>query len=520
MPLADLSRSILLLVVAFAASALSTRHAIGGLDEALLGVENRLEEETATSAHRADSSIYRRAVGEVQAPVVTPLPAPESQVLGLEECLLLAFANNDEIKQARQEMFAVGGTALIARSRFLPAAEVIGQYEHFRNFGSTDPHEDASGVRAEIRQRILEYGKDNPTDIALRSDQRDALFGYEDTVASVLSETRRAFFFVGLKDEQIATREKLLQEFKKQHEIKKERMAADNLSVKVDVLTARLNVLNEETRINPLTRQQFNRKVELLRLIGLPVRTDLVRFETGEDDFGLSDFDGDWATDVALAKSTEVALARAQVAEQERALAQLRYEYVPDMRLTTGYQDEDGRVGADLSNSSDTWALDLVGQPQAFDEGGTLGLFGDGISLSGPEPGWFAGLQVRIPLFEGNSRKGRRIREEAKLESLRAALGDAKAIVEIRVRQSYQLLVEQKYRVELEQERVGIAKERFRIKEQLKEIGKITDDELETFRTQFFNSQDSLFREQESLIEGQEDLRVAMRYFEPVEGAK
>ena len=92
MPLADLSRSILLLVVAFAASALSSRHAIGGLDEALLGVENRLEEETATSPHRADSSIYRRAVGEVQAPVVTPLPAPESQVLGLEECLLLAFA--------------------------------------------------------------------------------------------------------------------------------------------------------------------------------------------------------------------------------------------------------------------------------------------------------------------------------------------------------------------------------------------------------------------------------------------
>ena len=106
------------------------------------------------------------------------------------------------------------------------------------------------------------------------------------------------------------------------------------------------------------------------------------------------------------------------------------------------------------------------------------------------------------------------------MESLRAALGDSKAIVEIRVRQSYRLLVEQKKRVELEQERVGIAKERLRIKEQLKEMGKITDDELETFRTQFFNSQDSLFREQESLIEGQEDLRAAMRYFEPVEGAK
>ena len=50
-------------------------------------------------------------------------------------------------------------------------------------------------------------------------------------------------------------------------------------------------------------------------------------------------------------------------------------------------------------------------------------------------------------------------------------------------------------------------------KEKLRDIGKITDDELETFRNTFFTAQDSLFTQQETLIERQEDLRLAIRFF-------
>ncbi len=56
-------------------------------------------------------------------------------------------------------------------------------------------------------------------------------------------------------------------------------------------------------------------------------------------------------------------------------------------------------------------------------------------------------------------------------------------------------------------------KERFSIKEKLRDFGKITDDELETFRNTFFAAQDSLFDQQEKLIEHQEDLRLAIRFF-------
>jgi hypothetical protein len=213
-----------------------------------------------------------------------------------------------------------------------------------------------------------------------------------------------------------------------------------------------------------------------------------------------------------------VALADAVVAEQGRVLDQLRYEYVPDLRFRSGYQDENGTIGADLLNQDQTWGLDVFGQPKApgSKESRTqsLGVFGDEMSIGGPDPGWFAGLQLRVPITEGGARKGRQIQAKATLNSFKAALEDQKDRIELRVRQSYKFLAEQKYQVDLAQENVNIENQRFLIKTELRDVGKITDDELETFRGLFFSAQDRLFSEQEQMIESQEDLRFAIRYFQ------
>jgi outer membrane protein TolC len=488
-------------------------HASGEFDKPLVQVERRLSEETETSPDEANSLTYRRAIGELPARTVSPREMKAQYALTLDECLRLAFANSNEIEQARQRILAVGGSELIARSRFLPSIEIVSQYERFRDFGWANATDDASAVSAQISQRILEYGKDNPLDVSLRAEQRDALFTYENQVATVFSQVRKAFFFIKLKEDQIATRQELLKGFEKQHETKQQRMEAGNLSVKMEVLTARLNVLNERTRINTLERQRFNRKMDLLRLIGLPVGADQVGFEGRIDRFGLDGFDMDEMIGLALAQSSEVALVQAVVAEQQRVLDQIRYEYFPDLRLTGGYQDEDGRVGAGLINENDTWGLDVVGQPQTFNNAPTLGLFQRETALPGPDPGWFAGVQLRIPLFEGRAREGRRIRARTAVGRLSAALDGTKGRIELGVRQSYKFLMEQKFQVELAYENVNIERERFSIMEKLKDVGKITYDELETFRRSFFTAQDMLFREQEALIDQQEDLRLAIRYF-------
>jgi outer membrane protein TolC len=487
------------------------------LDPSLIQVEQRLEEETKMDPAEPNSIIYLRAVGERPSRSVSPRQMKAKRILTLEECLQLALISNNEVKQARQQILAVGGSKLINNSRFLPTIELISQYEHFRNFQSGNNTDDTHTISAKISQRILEFGKDNPLDLSLRAEQRDALFSYEIRIANIFSLVRRAFFFIKLKEQQIATRNELREQFKKQYEIKVQRMEAGNLSVKMEVLTARLNMLNEEIVINALKRQRFNRKMELLRFIGLPVGADQVEFEGQMDNFGLGDFDIEGMICLALAQSSDVALAEAILTEQQRLLDQLRFEYAPDLRISGGYQAENGKIGADLINDDDTWGLDIFGQPKVpglkEERTQNLGLFGNEISLNGPDPGWFAGLQLRIPIIEGRAREGRRIEARAILTSLKADLEDRKDLIELAVRQNYQFLTEQEFQVQLAQINVNIENERFIIKTELRDVGKITDDELETFRRLFFNAQDEFFRQQEEMIISQENLRLVIRYF-------
>jgi outer membrane protein TolC len=487
------------------------------LDASLSRIEQRLQEESKVSPSEPNSLIYLRAIGKRPARTVSPREMKDAKVMTLEQCLQSAFTSSNEIKQAREQILAVGGSKLINNSRFMPSVELISQYEHFRNFGSDNNTDDATSISAKISQRIFEFGKDNPLDINLRRDQRDVLFNYENVIASVFSQVRRAFFFIQLKEQQIATRRQLLEQFEKQHEIKKQRMEENNLSTKMEVLTAYLNVLTERSAINALEREKFNRTVDLLRLIGLPVGADKVEFEGQMDNFALGEFDMDGMILLALAQSSQVALAEAYVAEQQRVLDQLRYEYVPDLRASTGYQDENGTIGADLLNEDDTWGFDIFGQPkmpgQKESRSQSLGIFGNEVNLGGPDPGWYAGLQLRIPITEGGERKGRQIQARALLNGFKAALEDQKDRIESTVRQRYNFLTEQKLKVDLEQENVDIESQRFAIQEQLRDVGQIDDDALERFRENFFRTQDGLFREQEDLIQRQEDLRLAIRFF-------
>jgi len=483
-------------------------------------VEQRLGEETAPSASEPNSLAYRRAIGEEPARHVLPREMTEPRVLSLPECLQLAFTNSNEIKQFRERMFFEGGEKLITNSRFLPTINLVSQYERLQAFEGEDRSRDASWTGATIRQTILEWGKDNPFDVTLRNDQRRALLDYENRVADVFSRVRRAFLVIRLKEQQIAARQELLKQFEAQAQTKQERMDAGNLSVKIEVLTARLNVLNTRVRINQLEREKFSRKTELLRLVGLPVGADRVEFTGTMDRFGLEGFDMEGMIRLALAQDSELAFREAVFAEQGRALQQLRYEYFPDLRFTGGYQDESGRVGAEVRNDNGrgTWGLDVVGEPRiagsSDSDDGRLGLFGPGVSLDGPHPGWFAGVQLGIPLVEGGARTGRAIKARANWRSARAAAEDRKDMVELAVRQGHMVLSEQKFQMDSAQENVNLEKERFQIEEELRDAGKITDDQLETFRTGFFAAQDSLFAQQEQLVQRQEDLRLSIRYFE------
>ncbi len=481
----------------------------------LAQVKSRLAQESQDDWTEPNSPVFLRAMGQrkVSQELQSEISAPKT--LLLSQCLQKAFVRNNQIKQVREGIFGLGGSQLIAGSRFLPSVNIVTQLERELNQAS-DQSVSLATMGAVVQQRLLEYGKDHPLDVALRREQRDALFAYENTVAHVFSNVRRAFYIVLLKQAQIETRQDLLAQFQKQYERKQKRLEAGNLSIKIEVLTARLNVLNEQTRINRLQRQLFNRKMTLMHLIGHPVGADTVTFQGESDAFGLELFDMDQMISLALAQSTQVSLAELLVTEQSRVLDQLKYEYFPDLRMTAGYQNSNTRMGLTLNNQNDTWGLDAVGQgglSESRRDMDGLGYFSQETSLDGPDTGWFTGVQARIPIFEGRARQGRRIQNKTYLLRLRAALADSKEIIELQVRSAYRLLVEQQFQVTLAQENVAIEKERFSIQEQLRDVGRIDDDAFERFRENFFQAQDALFQQQEILIEQQEDLRQTIRIY-------
>ena len=425
--------------------------------------------------------------------------------VSLADCLVASLEFNDRLRAGRAVVRSMGGEELIAQSRFLPRLTYDLTASVAQNVGQH------VGMGGEAIQTLLEFGKDNPIDVSLRSRQRRALFGYERDVAEVLSEVRVRFFTVLLRKGQLAERRKLRSEFLSRH---KEMVTLENERrvPEVDVLTARLNVLNEEARINALEKEILRQKMDLLHAAGLPV---------GKVDFELAgaavafDVAPDESVDVAFRRSTRIAQARAVVWERDRVVRQLIWEYFPQFRMQGGYHGSDGAVAVDLESNDNVYGMNAFAERQVDPwNNNTFSPYSRW--LGADRSGWRWAVDLQLPIFTGLERTGRYRRDRALLDQDRHLLCDEIWKTELGVRKAYQTMLEQARQTEILAETVQISRKRLQVQEQLKELGKISDNELETFRQQFFSDQDDYFEQQIRLMQAQERLRLAMRYFEPV----
>jgi outer membrane protein TolC len=433
--------------------------------------------------------------------------------LEMPDALLIALDNNNEVLAGRAELKAIGGQELVTRARWSPRVNYILETQQVQRPGDRPFERSATDHLFRLSQTLFEFGRDNPNDVLLRGQQRDAMFGYEDIVRRVLSDVRRVYFTLILRQEQIAERRGLLAEFKKRFDEVLE-LEKVNRMREADVLTARLNVLNEELRINNLERELARQKIELLRLLGMPVDLSELRVSGPIEYF---DIQLERAIDLALLRSTRVARSRAVVWEQVRLARQIKWENMPAVSARAGYSADHGATGVELDrDATGNYRVGgfVEGRPDERDVDRLL-------PPIGPFPfdddqGWFARVFLDVPIFTGGEREGKKIREYARLERANHELREAVRSVEAEVGAALQTLRERRYEVSIAQERVQISRQRLRIQEKLKELGRIRDDELETFRDRFFADQDEYFRQQTLLIEAQEELRAAMRYFEPL----
>ena len=430
----------------------------------------------------------------------------DMQPLSLAECMIFGLNFNDSIQAKRAEIQALGGQRLVVQSRFLP------QFTYSLDHEWKEQADNSTEHAFLVNQTLLEFGKENAQDIQLRAEERNALFSYESTNAQVLSDIRKVFFKILLRHHQLEVREQSLLSFRQRYdEIK--RLEESRKATEIDVLTRRLNVLNEQQSINSLKKEIIRLKSELLLLIGLPVGNTEIALAGNIDDYAF-DMEEEKTVMIGLNRSTSIAQARAQVYEQARLAHRIMWEGGPDMDLKAGWKGDNAGGGGQLSSSDGLYSFDAFGEghvnPDEFGFDSQDGVMDD------DEEGWFLSLDMDVPLFDGIQTRGKVLREMARLDKRRHELRSVIDSVELNIRRAYQTMLEEQEKLMISKETVDISRQRFKIQERLNEIGEVKADELETFRNRFFLDQDSYFNQQINLINAQEQLRLNMRYFEPI----
>jgi hypothetical protein len=68
--------------------------------------------------------------------------------------------------------------------------------------------------------------------------------------------------------------------------------------------------------------------------------------------------------------------------------------------------------------------------------------------------------------------------------------------------------------LEIQKERVAIARERYSLAETQHELGRMSDEGLDAFRERLFDAQDAHFGQQFTVLAREEDLRALIRLLE------
>ncbi len=426
--------------------------------------------------------------------------AQAETTLSLPHCLETAMGHNRELIQARESIRQVEGGRIVVRSRFMPHLDLTASYNARRTSLSDGKTDEQLGSALRFSQRLFEFGPDFAEEVQTREDLRQAVYTYEGQVYQVLARVWELFHLILLQNRQIAIREESRDNFQLAYERQQARFARQ-LATESDVLNAQLSVLDEELALNNLERAQFNNKMDLLRLIGQPIGTD-IRIDGGSVEFTI---DQDRAVEVARKNSVAVSLASERLTEQGRVVREIAWEYSPDINLDAGVQDGQRNARIALGKKGRTWGMDVASE---------LALRNTDPPDPAGETRWSTLVEARIPIFEGSSRIGRETREKARLRQLEIGLRDLYAETELNVRQAYQQVLEAEGSQRIQAERVKIARRRLEINQILKDKGQVDENLLETFRNQFFNTQDQLFRNQETFIRRIAALRRQMGYFE------
>jgi outer membrane protein TolC len=447
-------------------------------------------------------------------------PAGSSAVpcsLSLRQCFALAKDNNASLRSALAAVQVTKGENLVVLSRLLPHLNLLYEGAWQDSAGATNDLHD-KGLSLQLSQRVAEFGPTSESEYARLRGRRATLLANENTIVGVSSFIRTTYFTLRIIQDQLGQHDSLYGIYAVKLEQTESRLQ-QGVGHKFEAFAARLNCLDERERILDLRQKQHAQMARLKELLGFVRAPDSVRLTTTA--VGLS-LPIDSCIAFAMRNNTEVAEAQDEARLVKRHMLETGWELAPDLSISAGWQKDKTGAGLQLSNSrpdaAHRWALDVVGTQRLVTPVNDPPLgqpFSPSLSAyTDTALRYTAMITVEFPLLQGGKRVGQGIEEIARYEQARNDLIAKTRELERSILETYygyQTILDQ---LKIQQERVAIDRERYSLAETMKEMGKLTEGEMDDFRSRVFSSQDAFFALQFRVLDAEENLRAQIRQFE------
>lgn len=418
--------------------------------------------------------------------------------LSLRQAVDQAIKNNEGMLQAEQRLLASESELRLAEADQHLQLHLSGDYSQSER--DEDKLKDYA-YRLELSQLIGRVGAiPDSLDQAQEAYRRERI-NYDAARQDVAFQVRLVFQNILLTQEEIQERRVLESELLKKLERAEDRKQA-GLVIQVYVLSAELELVEQQLELNKLERRLDVDQAELSRLLGL----DPMEPVEATGDIPEASFDMDYCVETARGTRTELQDLEDLIRRQERLIHETRWNRIPEFTASYRYKD----VGVDLLQRNNTWDL-LAKYDPAF-------LEKDNEQRSLEREGWEVGFQFRVPFLEGSRTELLMDQAVVELQRLQYELQGREKEITIEIHRKFREVSNARERVSVEQKRVEVQAERLRIIETLLESDVegtqqfqfLTFDDVITVRQEYTNAQRFYYQARRDYAQAQEELRKAM----------
>jgi outer membrane protein len=340
-----------------------------------------------------------------------------SHPLTMEESLDLAFKNNADIRQARDELEANYGISMQIRSIALPQLKASGDFTGYnaKNIQALQVPLPAATHRwlADIRieQSLYEGGRIRSSLKSSTLNREQAIARYRAKVADRVLDVRTAYFDVLLADAQVDEERSALELVNKQHDEMKSRLGT-GLVERYDLLHSEVLLASGRSRLVRGQTQLRLAKAKLVQLLGFSVPARLwdsmpLKLADALKSPPSYSIELQDAMEQALRNRPELEAQAKSVPLAEENLTDARSGYKPSVKVLAGYGGFNDDLDRDIH-------------------------------------GWFGGAQVNWNIFDGMQSLGKVREAKARLDAAETGLRDMKRSIALEVQNAYSSFIEAK----------------------------------------------------------------------------